>query len=433
MPLPQKSDYFASVVSWLQTQGPVCWLDGSNSGHRESTVSYIAGLPRQSLEIREGEIIHKMGAEYHSHKSDQVFQWLAQFFNEQRCWLFGYLGYDLKNQVENLSSANHDPVQAPDAFIFEPGLLIRYEHKTGEISVLRGALPELVPEYPEQTFEFGTWRSQISKDEYISAIEACKYHIHEGDCYEINLSRQIWAEFSGSGLSAYLHIREQNETPFGAYLNTGDYEILSFSPERFLKRRGEMLESHPIKGTRKRGANAREDAALISELKHSIKEQAENLMIVDLVRHDLSRVCRPGSVSVSRLFDIQTFPKVHQMVSVVEGILEGHVNPFDILAHTFPMGSMTGAPKVRVMQLIEQIENYRRGIYSGCLGYFTPEGNFDLNVIIRSIIIGNQKAFYATGGAITADSDPSQEWEETIIKTSTLSKISNSELINPHA
>jgi para-aminobenzoate synthetase component 1 len=215
-------------------------------------------------------------------------------------------------------------------------------------------------------------------------------------------------------------MRRRGPVPFAAYLQLDGLAACCASPELYLQKRGERLISDPIKGTRPRGDTPEQDEQICMELQSNLKERAENLMIVDLVRNDFSRVCEAGSVRVSKLFEIQKFATVFQMVSRVEGMLKPSVPPEEALAACFPMGSMTGAPKIRAMELIEQIETYRRGLYSGAIGFFTPEGDFTFNVVIRTAIIRDDKLLYATGGAITADSDPESEWEETWIKARAL-------------
>jgi len=210
-------------------------------------------------------------------------------------------------------------------------------------------------------------------------------------------------------------------------MDLDEQQIVSLSPERFLRTEGGEVETKPIKGTRRRGTTAAEDLALREELAASEKDRAENLMIVDLVRHDLSYVCKPGSIEVSKLFEIQTFGTVHQLISRIEGTISDDQRPVGIVRACFPMGSMTGAPKIRVMKRIEQLEVYRRGIYSGAIGYFTPDGDFDFNVVIRSAIISDDKLIYPVGGAITGDSDPEEEWNETGIKSRVLELVQNEE------
>jgi para-aminobenzoate synthetase component 1 len=260
----------------------------------------------------------------------------------------------------------------------------------------------------------------ITKDAYEAAIRAAKRHIEEGDIYEINLSHPMVAGVEGDARAVYAAMRDAGPVPFGAYMEWDGVGVCCASPERFASKEGRALRSDPIKGTVGRGATPESDAQLRGELLASEKNRAENLMIVDLVRHDFSRVCIPGSVKVNRLFDIQTFRTVHQMVSTVTGTLREDVGVEAVLAACFPMGSMTGAPKIRAMQLIEELETWKRGIYSGAIGFITETGDFSFNVVIRSAVIRDGTLTYGVGGAITSDSDPAAEWEETLVKARAL-------------
>ncbi|MCH8496698.1 MAG: anthranilate synthase component I family protein, partial [Balneolales bacterium] len=271
-------------------------------------------------------------------------------------------------------------------------------------------------------FTITSLRSSVSCDHYKRMVEKAKALIHEGDTYEINISHQLQGDFDGNPLSLFHTMRHHGPVPFAAYLQIDDLSACCASPERFLTKKSQKLISDPIKGTRPRGINPELDDIIATVLRNSVKDQAENLMIVDLVRNDFSRVCQAGSVKVTQLFDIQRFGTVHQMVSRVEGDLSESVatQPEEAIAACFPMGSMTGAPKIRSMKIIDELENYKRGLYSGAIGFLTPEGDFSFNVVIRTAIIRNKKLWYSTGGAITADSDPLSEWNETLVKARAL-------------
>jgi len=262
----------------------------------------------------------------------------------------------------------------------------------------------------------------VERDQYLECIKEAKRKISEGDYYELNLSHQLFARFEGDPYALYQKMREVGPVPFGAYMQKENLSVCSMSPERFLAKQGSRVYSQPIKGTIHRGVNETDDRKLREGLRESLKDRAENLMIVDLVRNDLSRIARKGSVEVSELFQIQTFGTVHQMVSTVEAEAETE-NPIEIIKACYPMGSMTGAPKISAMKSIEELENYRRGIYSGAIGYLDPKGDFDFNVVIRTAIISGSNLFYSVGGAITGDSDPEQEWEETLVKARALTKV----------
>lgn len=358
------------------------------------------------------------------------FQQLSDF--HRNTWLLGYLGYDLKNSIEDLSSGLPDPVGFPEMFFFEPEILIH----------IREGLLTIEANDPEQVFsvlqeqeiqrpaipQVPEIRCRMEKDEYLAKVEAIRQHIENGDVYELNLCVDFFAEETSlDPLSACLSLRDLARTPFAAYLALDPLYLCCNSPERFLKKEGRRLLSQPIKGTIRRHNDPARDNALAAQLRDSEKDQAENVMIVDLVRNDLARSCEPGSVRVDELFGIYSFPRVHQMISTVSGTMRDGVSWTEAIRNAFPMGSMTGAPKVMAMKLIEQYENKKRGIYSGALGYVTPEADFDFNVVIRSLAINTAKNLmsYQAGGAITYDSDPGQEWKEIGIKANILNYLSS--------
>ena len=267
---------------------------------------------------------------------------------------------------------------------------------------------------------------QTSREQYLRIIRQAQHQIKEGDFYEINISHQLRMAFDGEPWRLYQRMKEVGPVPFGAYVQMDDLVVCSQSPERFLRKEGRQVVSQPIKGTAERGRTDSDDDALKTKLLSSDKERAENLMIVDLVRNDLGRIARQGTVKVPELFSIQSFDTVHQMVSTVKAEAE-ETDPIAILEACFPMGSMTGAPKISAMKTIEKLEGYRRGVYSGAIGYITPEGDFDFNVVIRTALLKEGQLYYAVGGAITSDSDPEQEWQETLIKARALLDVEQSE------
>ncbi|NGP87029.1 aminodeoxychorismate synthase component I [Fodinibius halophilus] len=408
----------------LHKQGPILLLESQSSKHIWGRTSYLAAHPKALIKAR-GRDITVIEEEEERFFEDNPWKALQNFRKKHDDWLFGYLGYDLKNHIEDLSSSNSDPVQAPDLFFMIPGLLIEYQHATGECRKVIGELPEqglwegTGNETP--TFQLTNLHPQVGSTEYISKIKEVQHRIAEGDFYEINLSHQLKADFNGNTFDLYRGMRQAGPVPFGVYLDFEDISICCQSPERFIRKEGNTVVSQPIKGTSPRGDNTPEDERLKQALADSQKEQAENLMIVDLVRNDLSKIARRGTVEVPRLFEIQSFDTVHQMVSTVRA--EADIDdPVAILKSCFPMGSMTGAPKISAMQAIEELEEYRRGIYSGAIGYIHPNGDFDFNVVIRTAIITGNELFYAAGGAITGDSDPQKEWQETLVKTRALER-----------
>jgi para-aminobenzoate synthetase component 1 len=265
----------------------------------------------------------------------------------------------------------------------------------------------------------------MDKSAYLEKVEKLRAAIALGDIYEVTFCQEFFAEYADiDPYQVYQNLNSVSPTPFSGFFKVADKYILSASPERFLCRRGDHLFSQPIKGTAKRSADSNEDEQIKTALLNNTKEQAENVMIVDLVRNDLTKSAVKGSVKVEELFGIYTFPQVHQMISTISCILNPLVHPVDALKNTFPVGSMTGAPKVRAMELIEETECSRRGIYSGSFGYFEPDGDFDFNVVIRSILYNQSNRYlsFQVGGAITYASSPQAEYEECLLKASAIIK-----------
>ena len=399
-------------------------LESQHPSHPESNQTYIAAFSENYLIAKES------AAEWYSKnhpKRVQTDPWKAlEEFRQTAGWIFGYIGYDTGRPASEMDAGNKSYYSAPDMFFMEPEYLFRID-KNGIEQILGGKV-DLDEEYESGQFKVSDAKSLITKEDYIEVVETTKHLIAEGDFYELNFSFPITATFNGHPYDLYRKMRELSPVPFASFIELShfDLSVCCSSPERFIRKRGTRVISEPIKGTSARGTDKAEDEQFRNELK-SEKNEAENLMIVDLVRHDLSSVCKPGSIEVSKLFEIQTFGTVHQLISRVEGTVSDDKKPVDIVRSCFPMGSMTGAPKIRVMQRIEQLEDYRRGIYSGAIGYFTPDGDFDFNVVIRSAIISGDKLVYPVGGAITGDSDPQEELNETGIKSRVLALVQNEE------
>lgn len=346
-------------------------------------------------------------------------------------WLFGHLGYDLKNEIEQLFSSHPDGIGFPDLFFFEPELLIRLSEYEMVIEardaekiyndILRETLQAPVIHHPVNI------QSRLSKEEYISIIDKLKRHILRGDCYEINFCQEFFAENTfADPVMLYQQLSAVSPNPFSALYKMNDRWLICASPERYLKKQGTRILSQPIKGTSQRVIGDKEKDEWSKEgLMRSIKDRSENVMVVDLVRNDLSKLCKEGTVVVDELYGIYSFPQVHQMISTVSGELKADISFSEILKATFPMGSMTGAPKKRVMELIEQYEQTRRGIFSGAVGYISPDGDFDFNVVIRSIMYNAATNFlsFQAGSGITWYSDPEKEWEECLMKAAAIKKV----------
>ena len=269
-------------------------------------------------------------------------------------------------------------------------------------------------------------KASFTKEAYTTLVKTLRDHIKEGDCYEINLCQDFLGSFECiDPLNLYLRLNEVSPKPFSCFQKFDEQLIISASPERFLKKTGSKVISQPIKGTRPRFHDALLDKQQRDELRYSEKEMAENMMIVDLVRNDLARTAKTGSVKVEEMFGIYSFQQVHQMISTISATIKDDTHFVDVIKHAFPMGSMTGAPKVKVMELIEKYENAKRGAFSGAAGYISPEGDFDFNVLIRSLFIDIEKQLYSffAGGAITYDSIPEEEYEECLVKTKAINQV----------
>lgn len=419
------------LVVWAQQSDTIVWLD-SNEFHQKHT-SFDAVLAID---------------EFTSIKTDTInaFDKLKEYQTLTNDYIFGYLSYDVKNDTENLSSQNFDGLEFSDVFFFQPQKLIFIKGNTVEFRYLRMIDDEIEGDFDEisklmtersrsqqnlasQHFDNPTAPNpieinpRIGKDTYHQKVGEILNHIHRGDVYEVNFCQEFYAENTQiDALAIFQHLNQISEPPFATFLKTDHQYLLSASPERYLKKEGEKVISQPIKGTAKRVQNSTEDTQIALDLSKDKKEQAENTMIVDLVRNDLSKTALKGTVAVEELCKVYSFKQVHQLISTVVSKVDKHTHPVDILRTTFPMGSMTGAPKIAAMQLIEKLEETQRGLYSGTVGYFTPSGDFDFNVIIRSILYNEEKKYvsYSVGGAITAKSTPEKEYDECLLKANAM-------------
>lgn len=359
---------------------------------------------------------------------------LLQLHDNEKDWFFGHICYDHKNELDPKLSSGHPAKHTfPSLRFFRPRIVcyIDAEKTTLTIETVGNTPEEIYRDIlnsklsstalPEIRFA-----QKVDKQHYLNTIQKLRGHIAEGDCYEINYCTEGFCEaVDVDPLQVFKELNAASPAPFAAYYRHNNEYMMCASPERYLQRTGNKLISQPIKGTAKRSNDRVEDEQIKNELQHSIKERAENVMIVDLTRNDLSRVSDVGSVNVDELFGIYSYPQVHQMISTVSGKMRKGVPFTDAIRYSFPMGSMTGAPKIMVMQLIEEYEHSRRELFSGTVGYITPDGDFDLNVIIRSLFYnaGTSYLSYQTGGAITYDSIPEMEWEEMRLKARALEQI----------
>ncbi|MEX2590636.1 MAG: anthranilate synthase component I family protein [Chitinophagales bacterium] len=343
--------------------------------------------------------------------------------------LFGIFSYELKDAIEtSLSSQNPDRIEAPAAVFFTPAILLEFNQKEISISsdsenadAVYNTIQKI--EIPTSDKYNGKITSKITREDYLEKIRSLQKHIKQGDIYEVNFCMEFFAkEISLNPIATYDALNKSSASPFSALFKWNAHYLISASPERFLQKKGNKLLSQPIKGTRKRSADPEEDKMLAKELLNDPKEQAENVMIVDLVRNDLTPFAKTGSIRVEELFGIYSFPHVHQMISTVSAELENDNKSIDALLRAFPMGSMTGAPKLKAMELIEKYEESKRGWYSGALGYFDKNGDFDLSVVIRSIVYNRntKTASFQAGSAITYDAIPEKEYEECLLKAEAL-------------
>ncbi|TXG35277.1 aminodeoxychorismate synthase component I [Seonamhaeicola maritimus] len=409
------------VLHWAQQFDDVVWLDSNNYNQEYSNYEAILAVDA-----------------FTSIQTDSIkaFDDLKEYQNTTKDWVFGYLTYDLKNDVEDLSSNNYDGLGFPDLCFFQPKKIFLFSKDDVEIQYLNFVDDELEADLIEikefrqspnkEVHNDIKIKLRIHKDEYFNKVETMLNHIHRGDVYEANFCQEFYAEDTKiNPLETYFKLNKISKPPFASYLKFRDKYVLSASPERYLKKQGKIVISQPIKGTAKRAKTIEEDEKLISELLNDEKERSENIMIVDLVRNDLSRTAIKGSVKVEELCKVYTLEQVHQMISTVTSKVEPQTNPVDIIKSTFPMGSMTGAPKISAMQIIEKLEESKRGVYSGAIGYFTPEGDFDFNVVIRSILYNASKKYvsYSVGGAITAKSSPLKEYEECLVKAKAMREV----------
>ena len=358
---------------------------------------------------------------------------LQEFINSKPSWLFGHLAYDLKNEIESLTSKHKDHVGFPDLFFFEPQVLIHLNDREmiieaggNETSIFKEII-ETEEENHLLSSKVSNIKQRVIREDYLSIINTIRNHILRGDCYELNFCQEFYSENTSiNPVEVYKKLSEVSPNPFSALYKMEDRFLICASPERYLRKKGNMLLSQPIKGTSVRfTANEGLDEKSKDELYHSEKDRSENVMVVDIVRNDLSRVCIEGSVKVDELFGVYSFPQVHQMISTVSGELKQGVSFSEIIRASFPMGSMTGAPKRSVMQLIEKYEKTKRGIFSGAVGYIDPSGDFDLNVVIRSIMYNSSTRYvsFQAGSGITFYSDPVKEYEECMMKAEAIFKV----------
>ncbi|WP_343707780.1 anthranilate synthase component I family protein [Flavobacterium sp.] len=408
------------LLSWAQQFREVVFLDSNSYPQQYSSFDCILAV----------DAFTSLKTDYYN-----AFEDLKQYQQNTKDWLFGYLSYDLKNDIESLQSNNFDGLNFPDLFFFQPKKVFILKGNELEIQYLMLCDDELDEDFEEilkiETETFVTLsgvevKQRISKELYVQKVNQMLHHIHIGDMYEANFCMEFYAENAViNPLEKFQKLNEISQAPFSVFFKNYKNYLLSASPERYLKKEGEKIISQPIKGTSKRFADIAEDEKSKNILASDAKERAENIMITDLVRNDLSHTAKKGSVEVEELCGIYSFLQVHQMISTITSKLDSKFSAVDVLETTFPMGSMTGAPKISVMEIVENLEETKRGLYSGAVGYFTPEGDFDFNVVIRSILYNQENKYvsFSVGSAITSLSIPEKEYEECLLKAKAMHEV----------
>lgn len=428
------------AAAWhLRAQPGLAWLDSSLAGGRLGRWSVVACAPRWTLTARGRQLTRVEAGEAGTWDGDAIAALAAAVEAEPAVvappgleaapflgGAIGYLGFELGRQIERLPATTVDDVGAPDLAVGWYDAALLWDEAAGSgrlvgrpeaVEVLRarlvgaGALPprrELLTRTPLQP--------NLARTDYFDAVRRALDYIAAGDIYQVNLSQRLSARVHASGLDLYRRLRTISPAPFAAYLALGAVEVLSSSPERLLLAEGDALETRPIKGTRPRGATAEADARLAAELRASAKDNAEHVMIVDLERNDLGRVSEVGSVAVPELAALETYAQVHHLTSTVTGRRRAGVGVEALLRAIFPGGSVSGAPKIRALEIIDELEPTVRGVYTGAIGSLSAHGRIDLNVAIRTVTLAGGVAYAHVGGAIVADSDPAAEYRETLDK-----------------
>ena len=409
------------LLQWAQQYDEVAWLDSNE--HVQTHGTYSAILAVDAFTALKTD-------------ADKAFEKLDEYQTITKDWLFGSLSYDLKNDVEALTSKNIDGLEFPQLYFFQPKKVFLFSQTAVTLSYLNMVDDELQEDWDAILATHVTQKTiskqpiqilaRTSKGSYLKKVAAMLQHIKRGDIYEANFCQEFFSEgVTLDPTAAFCKLNELSTPPFATFLKLEQQYVLSASPERYLKKEGTQIVSQPIKGTAKRAVSPKEDAALMLQLQQDPKERSENIMITDLVRNDLSRVAKRGTVTVQELCKIYTFEQVHQMISTIVCEVPESIRPVEIIKKTYPMGSMTGAPKVSAMKIIEKLEDARRGAYSGAVGYFTPSGDFDFNVVIRSILYNaaSQYVSFSVGGAITAKSIPEAEYQECLLKAKAMRQV----------
>lgn len=403
------SKFKQQALQWANQFKVCCVFDSNNYHDKYSKFDFLVAA----------NYVSKL--EIYNHNLDAFKQ--LKNYKKNKNWLFGGLGYDLKNEVENLHSQNKDALNFPNLFFFEPQHLLILNGNILNITsnIAQKIYQQIITtKLNEEFFEFnGKLKCTFSKAQYVATFNHILAHINRGDIYISNFCIEFFAEqVALPPILAYQKLNTISPAPFTNYFKWNDKYIISASPERFLAKRKNKLISQPIKGTAKRSLNIEKDNQLKKDLQNNAKEQQENVMIVDLVRNDLTKAANSTTVRVEELFGIYSFANVHQMISTIICEAKLKLDSVEIIKNCFPMGSMTGAPKLKAMEIIEQYEQSKRGIYSGAIGYFAPDGDFDFNVIIRSMLYNSTNRYlsFEVGSAITTNALAENEYAECLLK-----------------
>jgi para-aminobenzoate synthetase component 1 len=408
------------LLTWSQQFREVVFLDSNNYHQNYSSYDCVLAI----------DAFTSLKTDFHN-----AFEEIKQYQQQTKDWLFGYFSYDLKNDTEKLTSNNFDGLHFPDLFFFQPKKLFLLKGNQLEVHYLLLCDDEFELDFKEilnnkhQPIIDNRQpkiNQRISKEDYLSKVDKMLEHIQRGDIYEANFCMEFFAENAIiNPVEIYQKLNAISKPPFATFFKNNKHYLLSASPERYLRKEGNKVISQPIKGTAKRFSDEDLDQKSKTDLAENPKERSENVMIVDLVRNDLSKTATKGSVEVEELCGIYSFEQVHQMISTITSTVAENRSPVEIIKSTFPMGSMTGAPKISAMNIIENLEETKRGLYSGAVGYFSPENDFDFNVVIRSILYNaeNEYLSFSVGSAVTSKAIPEQEYDECLLKAKAMFEV----------
>lgn len=414
--IPDIASFKQKALQWAAGFDVACCLNSNRFTNQYSRYNFIIAAGAK----------HGLTA-----STGTAFAQLEAFRNQHPGWMMGFFTYDLKNEIEQLTSANADGLQFPDLYFFVPEhlIIIQGNEVTIQADDAQGILAAIIQQNMEVSADHHpsiSLQPRFNNSDYIDTVEKIKEHIIRGDIYVSNFCQEFFAEEAIiSPVNTFRLLNELSPNPFSCFFKHYQHYALCASPERFMAKRDNKLISQPIKGTAKRLTDPMKDNLAKQKLQTDQKELQENVMIVDLVRNDLTHSAKPGTVKTEELFGIYSFNQVHQMISTVVCELRDDVSPVQAIKNAFPMGSMTGAPKISSMRLMEEYERSKRGLYSGAIGYFCPDGDFDFNVVIRSLLYNADKRYLSlhVGSAITYDADAEKEYEECLVKASAVFKV----------